>query len=160
MQKDKVNPKDKRWEFNEEVTKVFGDMLSRSIPNYNVMRELCFLVGKNFIPENGRVSDIGCSNGLASEKFIYEFPNAKFILSDVSEPMLNACREKYKNNKNVSVVYHDLRKPINTKDNNLIISSLTLQFTPIEYRWNILQSIYDSLKKGRGVNSCRKGTWQ
>ena len=148
IMEDKVNPKGKKWEFDEEVTKVFGDMLSRSIPNYDVMRELCFMVGRNFVTENGIVSDIGCSNGLASEKFIESFPNARFVLSDVSEPMLNACREKYKDNPNVNVIHHDLRNPIPTKDNDLVISSLTLQFTPIEYRWNILQSIYDSLKDG------------
>lgn len=138
VMEDKVNPKGKKWEFDEDVTKVFGNMLSRSIPNYDVMRELCFMVGRNFVIENGVISDIGCSNGLASEKFIESFPNARFVLSDVSEPMLNACREKYKDNPNVNVIHHDLRNPIPTKDNDLVISSLTLQFTPIEYRWNIL----------------------
>lgn len=151
MLKDEVNPIEKKWEFDEEVTKVFGDMLSRSIPNYDVMRELCFMVGRNFVIENGIVSDIGCSNGLASEKFIDAFPGATFVLSDVSEPMLDACREKYKDNKNVNVMYFDLRKGIPSNSNDLVISSLTLQFTPIEYRWNILQSIYDSLKPGHAL---------
>lgn len=146
--KDDVNPKGRKWEFDEEVTNVFGDMLSRSIPNYDVMRELCFMIGRNFVTGNGTISDIGCSNGLASERFINAYPNEKFVLSDVSEPMLKACANKYKGNENVSVVYHDLRNPIPTKNNDVVIASLTLQFTPIEYRWNILQSIYDSLRDG------------
>ena len=146
--KDCVNKKEGKWEFDDEVTKVFGDMLSRSIPNYDTMRELCFMVGRNFVRENGIVSDIGCSNGLASEKFIKAFPNASFILSDVSEPMLDACRATYSNNPNVKVISHDLRRGVPTKGNDLVIASLTLQFTPIEYRWNILQSIYDSLNDG------------
>lgn len=146
--KDTVNPNGKKWEFDEEVTKVFGDMLSRSVPNYDTMRELCFMVGRNFVRENGIVSDIGCSNGLASDKFISSFPNAKFYLSDVSEPMLDACRKKYEGNENVVVLNHDLRNGVPMKGNDLVISSLTLQFTPIEYRWNILQSIYDSLNPG------------
>jgi tRNA (cmo5U34)-methyltransferase len=146
--KDTVNPNGKKWEFDEEVTKVFGDMLSRSIPNYDTMRELCFMVGRNFVRENGIVSDIGCSNGLASDKFVNAFPNAKFYLSDVSEPMLDACRKKYEGNENVVVLNHDLRNGVPMKGNDLVIASLTLQFTPIEYRWNILQSIYDSLNPG------------
>lgn len=146
--KDTVNPNGKKWEFDEEVTKVFGDMLSRSIPNYDTMRELCFMVGRNFVRENGIVSDIGCSNGLASDKFVNAFPNAKFCLSDVSEPMLDACRKKYEGNENVVVLNHDLRNGVPMKGNDLVIASLTLQFTPIEYRWNILQSIYDSLNPG------------
>lgn len=146
--KDTVNPNGKKWEFDEEVTKVFGDMLSRSIPNYDTMRELCFMVGRNFVRENGIVSDIGCSNGLASDKFVIAFPNSKFYLSDVSEPMLDACRKKYEGNENVVVLNHDLRNGVPMKGNDLVIASLTLQFTPIEYRWNILQSIYDSLNPG------------
>ena len=146
--KDKVNPQNKKWEFDDEVTKVFDDMLSRSIPDYKVMRQLCFMIGRNFITQGGTVSDIGCSNGLAVEQFVTQFPQTQFFLSDISEPMLNACRERYKNDKNVNVAYHDLRNPMPTKDNDLVISCLTLQFTPIEYRWNILQSIYDSLKPG------------
>ena len=145
---DKVNPKGKKWEFDAEVTSVFGDMLSRSIPNYDTMRELCFMVGRNFVKTDGNVSDIGCSNGLASEKFIEAFPNARFFLSDVSEPMLNACRDKYDGHRNVNVMYHDLRQGIATNDNDLVISCLTLQFTPIEYRQNIIQSIYDGLNAG------------
>lgn len=146
--KDEINKTEGKWEFDDEVTNVFGDMLSRSIPNYDTMRELCFMVGRNFVSANGIVSDIGCSNGLASDKFIKAFPNATFVLSDVSEPMLDACRERYANNKNVSVVRYDLRNGVPTKGNDLVIASLTLQFTPIEYRWNILQSIYDSLNDG------------
>ena len=34
---DKTMPKDK-WEFDAEVTKVFDNMLDRSIPQYRVMR--------------------------------------------------------------------------------------------------------------------------
>ena len=148
MNRDNVNPINKKWEFNEEVTNVFGDMISRSIPNYETMRQLCFMIGRNFIGENGTISDVGCSNGLASEKFIENFPNANFVLSDVSQPMINACKDKYKDFKNVNVIYHDLRNGIPTLNNDLIISSLTLQFTPIEYRWNIMKSIFDSLRDG------------
>lgn len=146
--KDTVNPKDKKWVFDEDVANVFDDMLSRSIPDYETMRNLCYMVGRNFITDNGQVCDIGCSNGLGSEKFIESFDNAHFILSDVSEPMLKLCRHKYGDKKNVSVINHDLRNGIPTHGNNLVISCLTLQFTPIEYRLNILQSIYDSIKTG------------
>ena len=56
--KDEVN-KTTKWEFDEEVTKVFDNMLSRSIPNYGTMRELCFALGRNFIKPNSNVVDMG-----------------------------------------------------------------------------------------------------
>lgn len=145
---DKVNPEGRKWEFDEEVTRVFGDMLGRSIPNYDTMRELCFMVGRNFVNDGGTVSDIGCSNGLASEKFIQNFPYTEFYLFDVSEPMLEACRSMYEGRSNVYVLYQDLRKGVPVSGNDLIISSLTIQFTPMEYRQNIFQSVYDNLNRG------------
>ncbi len=145
--KDTVN-KQGKWKFDQEVADVFDDMLLRSIPNYEVMRELCYMVGRNFIKNNSQVVDLGCSNGLSIENFVKNFPNSNFILSDVSEPMLDICRKKYKENSNVQIINHDLTKGVPSSNNNLVISSLTLQFTPIEYRWNILQSIYDSLVDG------------
>lgn len=144
---DKTNPIGK-WEFNKEVTNVFDNMISRSIPDYETMRKLCYMIGRNFITNGGTISDIGCSNGLASEDFIYNFPNANFVLSDVSESMIESCKERYDGIGNVSVIYHDLRNGIPTHNNDLVISSLTLQFTPIEYRWGIIQSIYDGLRNG------------
>ena len=143
MAEDKVNPQSK-WEFDENVTKVFDNMLERSIPSYDVMRKLCFQIGRNFI-KDGIVSDIGCSNGLAIEEFVKHFPQTQFVCTDVSEPMLRACREKYEDYPNVKISNHDLRKGIASTNNDLVISCLTLQFTPIEYRQDILQSIYDNL---------------
>lgn len=43
--KDNVNPKEK-WAFNEDVAKCFPDMLKRSIPSYESMRNLVFLLAE------------------------------------------------------------------------------------------------------------------
>ena len=147
---DNTNPIGK-WEFNEDVTKVFGDMLSRSIPNYETMRELCFRVGRNFLHEGSVVADIGCSNGLSVEKFVRAYPDNHFILNDVSEPMLSACRERYREeveSGNVVVLNYDLRDGVPFSGVDLCISCLTIQFTPIEYRQKILSAIYDGLREG------------
>lgn len=143
MEKDNIIPEGK-WTFDEKVTDVFSDMLERSIPNYDTMRNLVYTIGRNFI-KCGLVTDIGCSNGLAIEKMVEAFPNTRFVCTDVSEPMLNACRLKYKDNPRVNVLYHDMRDGMVSTDNDLVISCLTLQFTPIEYRQDIIQSVYDSL---------------
>ena len=60
---------DGAWEFNEEVTLVFGDMLQRSIPDYEIMRQavngLAFKSLEGY--RDTAVLDAGCSNGLALE---------------------------------------------------------------------------------------------
>lgn len=147
--KDTINEIDGSWKFDAEVTNVFADMLSRSIPNYDTMRSLCYEIGKNFILSNESiVVDMGCSNGLSVEKFIEQKPFANFVLCDVSEPMLEACKTKYNKNKNVIVKYNDLRNGLPIQGIDLCLCILTLQFTPIEYRQNILQDVYDKLKPG------------
>lgn len=141
--------KNNKWEFDEEVTKVFDEMLERSIPDYNNMRSLVFNIGKHFIKDNKTIMDIGCSNGLSIKEFINNFKN-NFILLDVSEPMLEVCRIKYKNNNNVKIINNDLRIGVPKAKCCLILSILTLQFTPIEYRQNILKDIYENLDVGDG----------
>ena len=146
--RDETNEIKGKWEFDENVTKVFGDMLSRSIPNYETMRYLCYQLGLNFIDEGSIVVDMGCSNGLSSSALIEACPYAEFFLYDVSEPMLEACEKEYKFYNNVNVKKNDLRYGLPIKDISLALSILTLQFTPIEYRQNILQDVYDKLNEG------------
>lgn len=146
--RDETNEIKGKWEFDENVTKVFGDMLSRSIPNYETMRQLVYCLGKDFIRQGCTTVDLGCSNGLSIEQFVVNFPNHDFHLLDVSEPMLDACRERLGWNQNVFVENRDLRNGIGVTNVDLALSILTLQFTPIEYRQNILQNVYDSLSDG------------
>jgi tRNA (cmo5U34)-methyltransferase len=149
--KDEVIPKEK-WEFNEEVTAVFSDMLSRSIPQYEAMRELVKRIGFNYVIPSTCIMDIGCSNGIAIEPFLDKFGAINnYKLYDVSEPMLAECREKYKGwikNHLMEVSNFDLRQEIPRTNSSLVLSVLTLQFVPIEYRQKIVKGIYNTLTEG------------
>ena len=137
--------KEGKWMFDEEVTQVFDEMLGRSIPDYDSMRSLVFNIGSHFIKPNTVIMDIGCSNGIAVKPFVRKFDN-QFMLYDVSEPMLRACQANYEDNPNVTVKNYDLRQGVPKLNCSLILSILTLQFTPIEYRHKIVKSIYDALE--------------
>lgn len=145
---DKVIVKDgKKWEFNQEVTDVFDDMLERSIPQYEVMRELVASIGFKYVQVNSFIVDIGCSNGNAIMPFYKTYGNdCDYMLLDVSEPMLNECKKKIGYLKNI--LNYDITKGLPSVDASVVLSILTLQFTPIEYRQKIVQSIYDNLRVG------------
>lgn len=147
--KDNVNVKNKKWEFDDEVTMCFGNMLSRSIPNYNYMRETVKRIGFSFVQKGTNIIDIGCSDGRAIAPFVSNFKqNNKYICYDVSEPMLEVCRKKFDNYKEYCIIEnYDLRNGINKNNTSVCLSILTLQFTPIEYRQKIIQSIYKSLNQ-------------
>lgn len=149
--KDNVRP-DGQWTFDENVASCFPDMLKRSIPIYETMRSLCFNVGQNYEQRKTCIMDIGCSDGMAIEPFIEKFgANNTYKLYDVSEPMLAKCRERYKKWEGTGLLEignFDIKNGVPKIDSSIILSVLTLQFTPIEYRHKIVQSVYDALVDG------------
>lgn len=148
--KDTVIPQGK-WKFDDEVANCFDNMLERSIPDYFNMRELVYNVGKHYVVPHTTIMDIGCSNGSASLPFVKTFAYENdFILTDVSDSFIDICKRGFKNYPNVCVKKHDLRNGIPEPHNNtsLILSVLTIQFTPIEYRQRIIDSIYNALIPG------------
>ena len=85
------------WEFNAEVANVFEDMLKRSIPQYDVMRQSCFELACRFRQEKTAVIDLGCSRGDALDPLIRKFGcHNLFVGVDVSGPMLEIARARYK----------------------------------------------------------------
>lgn len=153
--KDEVLPTGK-WEFDDKVTAVFDNMLERSIPAYSDMRDLCFRVGRNFVKPDGLIVDIGCSNGLALAQYVREFgKTAYYRMYDVSGPMLKDCYDRYETLIDMGravVEEKDICQGLGMENEaDLILSVLTLQFTPIEYRQKIISSIYDALKPGAAL---------
>ncbi len=149
--KDTVIPKD-QWEFNKEVADSFDDMLGRSIPQYGIMRAAVFDTAKEFIDRNsnGDIVDIGCSRGGALERFVREYGSSRrFVGLEVSEPMIEAARKRFANSPDVEIRNHDLRGGLpQDVDADAILSVLTLQFTPIEYRLRIIRECFERLRPG------------
>ena len=140
------------WEFDAEVAAVFDDMLARSIPQYEVMRRAVYDLACAYLQPHTAVIDMGASRGEASAALIEKFAmRNRFFLTDVSEPMLHIMRERFEhyiNINSVAVSYCDLRHQLPPADASVIMSILTLQFTPIEYRQQIAKRVFDSLLPG------------
>lgn len=149
--KDETMPRDK-WAFDGEVTTVFDDMLSRSIPQYEVMRQACFELACRYAKRKTAIVDLGCSRGEAMAQLADKFGvQNHFVGIEVSEPMLEAARARFKGLIDCGVVeikQIDLRLEYPPVDASVTLCVLTLQFTPIEYRLRIMQDIYDGLIPG------------
>lgn len=137
----------KHWEFDETVTDVFDDMLSRSIPQYGAMRSLVHRTGMTFVRPNTDIVDIGCSRGDALEPFV-GISNIRLIGIEISKPMLTESRKRFKGQKNVRIIKHDLRKGMPSFKASLVLSVLSLMFIPIEYRHGVLGNIYKQMDDG------------
>ena len=135
------------WKFDDSVTAVFDDMLSRSIPQYEVMRKACFDLAVRYAQHKTDIVDLGCSRGEAIAALVDKFGVAnRFVGVEVSEPMLQASRERFRGEIDAGIVNIrncDLRTDYPPVAASVTLCVLTLQFTPIEYRLQIMQSIYD-----------------
>lgn len=142
-----------KWEFNQEVTDIFDEMLEKSIPQYSVMRKACFDVACKYIKHNTDFLDLGSSRGVAIDPFINKFgAYLRWFLIEKSPTMLEVLRLKFKGWESTGVMQiRDLsigRDDLPPVQASVIQSILTIQFTPIEYRQKIIQEIYDRLIDG------------
>jgi len=137
---------DGSWKFDNSVTTVFDNMLERSIPQYNVMRDLTFDLVCKYQKDNTDIVDLGCSRGDAIAKVLEKFGAYNhYIGVDVSEPMLVAARERfagYIRPKVVEIRNLDLRIDYPPASASVTLLVLTLMFTPINYRQKILANVY------------------
>ena len=114
------------------------------------MRELTYEIGKKYVQKDTSIIDLGCSRGEALSSFL-NFEN-DLIGIELSQPMYEASKNRFKGCSNVKILNEDItiNLPKNVKS-SLILSVLTLQFTPIEYRFKILSDCYDSLVDGGAI---------
>lgn len=152
MEDRNVLPDKEKWEFNEEVTACFDDMLRRSIPQYDVMRDRVTLLAERFCKKNTDIVDLGCSRGDALAPIIDKRgAYNRYVGIDVSDSMIDFCRKRFKGYIDTGIVKIDkcdLRNEFPPCQASVILSVLTLQFVPIEYRFEVLRQCYDSLVPG------------
>jgi len=152
MQDEIIVEDGRKWEFDSAVTDAFDDMLQRSIPQYPVMRTAVTEIAIEFQQNNTDIVDLGASRGEAIAPIVSQFGCMnRFVLVEVSVPMLAALHERFGGYEGSGVVYItdvDLRYGWPSVKASVVLSILTLQFIPIEYRQKILSNIYKSMVPG------------
>lgn len=153
----------RRWEFDETVTAAFDDMLQRSIPNYEDMRRV---VTEAAVWHMERIAgaglkqplcvDLGASRGSGLAPIVDAFGvRGTYLAVEQSLPMLDALRQRFEGWESagaLKVLAHDLREGYPTfawgGAPAVVLSVLTLQFVPIEYRQQLLWAIRENLRPG------------
>lgn len=141
------------WAFDDGVTNVFDDMFKRSIPQHDEMRATVVELAVRYARDHSSVIDLGCSLGesLAQVRAaLSERSSVDYVGVEVSPPMLAASRARFAGCERVGIIEHDLRRgvPESLQPASVIMSVLTLQFTPIEYRQQIVASVHEALAPG------------
>lgn len=141
-----------RWVFDEDVARVFEDMLRRSIPGYETMRRVVHDVASAYRKRDTDILDLGSSRGDAVAPLISKWgAHNRFLLVETSQPMVEILEKRFEGLIRAGVVevrQKDLRTGLPPSRASVVQSVLTLQFIPVEYRAGVLRSVYEDLLEG------------
>jgi tRNA (cmo5U34)-methyltransferase len=144
------------WVFDQQVADHFDDMLRRSIPGHDAMRDLVDDLAETVLGRlsGGVLYDLGCSRGgaiarLASRGLAGGWL-VDFVGYEVSPPMLAAAAARFAAAPRVRIAPTDLRQadPDRIVGASVVLSVLTLQFVPVEHRARILREAHVGLRQG------------
>lgn len=167
-------PADGRWVFDAAVAQAFEDMLARSIPNYDGMREMVTRTAGWFMDRSvaglgakyPHVVDLGASRGSALAPLVDRFgARARYTAIEIADPMVEILEERFKGMIEAGILnveQRDLRAgypgdpigdPLGYSTGHMmppavVLSVLTLQFVPMEYRQRLLRGLYEEIRPG------------
>ena len=139
----------KAFEFNASVTRVFRDMISRSVPGYELLLQIIGLYANVFVQGGSKVYDLGCSLGEVS--FIINeqanVDNFSIVAVDNSPSMIARCRNSNLSSDNIEWICNDIQQ-VDIANTSMVVLNLTLQFILPDDRQALLQKIYNGLNRG------------
>lgn len=141
------------FSFDEQVASVFPDMIKRSIPGYSHIIGMAGVIAKRYVPEGGRVYDLGASLGattLSVAKQLEQLQQVEFITVDNSPAMTERCASILAENlpkRRVTTLCGDIRN-LDYQPCDLILLNFTLQFLPPNDRQPLLAKLYKALRPG------------
>ena len=155
MKKDDLykSPREKitAFKFDEQVTKVFPDMIARSVPGYQDIIDGIGLAAKLWAQPGTRIYDLGCSLGAASLQILSALTPGDFKLIGVdnSQAMLTCFKQHLspQQKAQIHLICADINHvPIDNA--SLVILNFTLQFVKLHLREALLSVIFQGLLPG------------
>ena len=142
----------KAFEFDENVTQVFRDMISRSVPGYELLLRLIGLYAGVFVADKSNVYDLGCSLGEASLIVAKQTRSidCSILAVDNSESMIKRCRELQTPGTNIEWICGDIQH-IDIQNASMVVLNLTLQFIIPDERDELIAKIYSGMKPGAAL---------
>ena len=156
MEEDRVFAEKKEsippFEFNREVTAVFDNMLTRSVPLYRESIQRQAQMALRFYQDKTRIYDLGCSHGNLGMLIVDQFKHAPFamVACDSSLPMIQRYRSRLEKETcpfPIDLVWGRMEE-ISIDKASVVLINLTLQFLELEKREGLIQKIYKGLVPG------------
>lgn len=142
--------------FNEDVVRVFPDMIKRSVPGYPTIVENIGVLAGQFAQPRTRLYDLGASLGAVTQALRRHVRSdgCQVIAVDNSPAMVERCREylhaqdaMFQELLPVEVIEADILA-LELQPASLVTLNFTLQFIPPERRLELLGNIRQALLPG------------
>jgi tRNA (cmo5U34)-methyltransferase len=142
--------------FNEDVVRVFPDMIKRSVPGYPTIVENIGVLAGQFAQPHSVLYDLGSSLGAVTQALRrhVQIADCKVIAVDNSTAMVERCREylhaqdsMFQELLPVEVIEADILSLV-LQPASLIAMNFTLQFIQPEQRFDLLKKLHQTLLPG------------
>ncbi len=95
-----------------------------------------------------RVLDVGAGTGLVASFITAQFPNATFLLTDISEKMLDQARERFAGSKRHDFQILDNRQLPFHEEFDVVVSALSIHHLDHNGKQDVYLRIFRALKPG------------
>ena len=147
---------DEPFRFNDEVARVFPDMLRRSIPGYAASLEAIGSLAARYVRQGTHCYDLGCSLGAASIAMRQGIRarDCRIVAVDNAPAMVSRCRQiaaedlaRDPEAAPIEVVQGNIRD-VTFSNASMIVLNYTLQFLPVDQRDDMIARILNGLNNG------------
>jgi len=141
-----------RFDFDEQVVRVFPDMIGRSVPGYASILSMIEQLAARFVRPGTTVWDLGCSLGAATRLIRRQAPlDCTIHAVDSSAAMIDRLRtilaEGDESGCTVTLHEKDLRF-VEVRNATFVVLNLTLQFLPPAERTRVIENVWQGLLPG------------
>jgi len=147
---------DKPFRFNDDVAKVFPDMLRRSIPGYAATIEAIGSLAARYVQADTNCYDLGCSLGAATIAMRQGIGRngCRIVAVDTAPAMTRRCRDlvaeddrQFSSMTPVEIIEADIRD-IEITNASMAVLNYTLQFLRTGDRDRLMRTIHGGLNNG------------
>ena len=138
------------FRFDQDVVKVFDDMVRRSVPGYDSMIQMIGLIARMYGQDNTNYYDLGSSTGAITLSIALnnKSKNNQFFAIDNSKEMVEQCKKNLQNKVgNLQAICNDINQ-VKIQNASIVVLNLTLQFIDVNLRSILINKIYDGLEPG------------
>ena len=142
-----------RFSFDEQVARVFPDMIRRSVPGYGTIVEMTGILAARYARPDTRLYDLGCSLGASTLAMARLVPHrdCRIIAVDNSPAMIGEARSLLAQGETppvpVELQCGDVRE-LRLENASVVVLNFTLQFLPPTDRDRLIDHIAEALLPG------------